>query len=100
MSVTDLLVAAFMAGGAVLRASQLPRAWPDPRQWQTPPEGLWPALFGRAVARGADRALLAQTIILASAALVMASLTAATALRGSLAARYGRLAASPADSGS
>ena len=56
-------------------------------------------LLGRSVARGAERALTAQTIILASAAVVMATMTASTALAGPVAAKSSGSAASPASRG-
>lgn len=82
MSVTDLLVAVFMAAGAILRGRQARRAWHDAKWWQSPPDRLWQALLGKTIARGADRALIPQAIILASVAVLMAALTTASALSG------------------
>lgn len=87
MSVPDLLVAAFMAAGAVLRGCQARRAWHDAEWWQRPPDRLWRVLLGRTIARGADRALVPQAIILASVAMLMAGLAIATLL-SSAAARH------------
>lgn len=80
MSVPDLLVAAFMAAGAVLRGWQARRAWHDAQWWQSPPDLPWKILLGRKIARGVDRALIPQAIILASAAVLMAGLATATVL--------------------
>jgi hypothetical protein len=81
----DLLVAAFMAAGAVLRGWQARRAWHDAEWWQRPPGRLWQVLLGRTIARGADRALVPQAIILVSAAMLMAGLAIATVLSGAAA---------------
>jgi hypothetical protein len=85
MSVGDLLVALFMAAGAVLRGWQARRSWHDTQWRQLPPDRPWQLLLGRTIARGADRALIPQAILLASAAALMAGLAVASALHGAAA---------------
>lgn len=75
MTVIYLLATIFLAGGACLRVAQVRRAWRDPG-WQPTGTGVpWQVLLGRTVARGLERAVVAQAVILWSGVIIMAAVT-------------------------
>jgi hypothetical protein len=75
VTVIYLLATIFLLGGACLRVAEVRRAWRDAGWQPTKPLVLWQVLLGRTVARGLDRAVVAQAIIVCSGAIIMAAET-------------------------
>lgn len=88
MAIPYVLVTVALLWGPKLRVSEARRAWRDAGRCRLQPEALWRTLLGNAVVRGADRAVLAQAILLFSAAVMMGALTGSTWLPVTAAARF------------
>jgi hypothetical protein len=85
LNVPDLLATTLLLAGSYWRTAQLRERWDDKTWWQLRPLEPWRSLLGYTLARAADRAMVGQVIILISGAVLMASATASSGLRGSAA---------------
>jgi hypothetical protein len=87
MNAADLLAAVLLAGLGAARAWAARQAWRDPAfAAKRPPTDPLMAPFGGTAVKGAARAIVAQAIILLSAAWLLAALAVASAFSGSPAA--------------
>jgi hypothetical protein len=85
--VADIFVAVFMIAFGLFRLAEAHRVWRDPRLAGQPgaDDILVARFFGKRVARGARRAVIAQVCVLLSVAFLMVTLVLAALLAGSAA---------------